>query len=191
MDEVCLIPEHVLNDLSTNALFVTCLFYPRLIDMFLASNMQVGFDFISTHFNGLEELVTRTDLAQVLLIYYQNLDLQKAMIKGYDFTLKSFQIAFLEILISQTNIISQLKFEEKNMLLKEANMKLWLRKTTGASLYQQKTSAFVIARVLASIDKSIFEIDINGNDIFEIFNSYAILSDSTIVDKLFEASKEE
>lgn len=190
MDEVCVIPDQILNKISTNALFITCLNYPRLIDIFLASNLQSGFDFASKHFNGLAELVTRSDLSEVLLRSYIDLDIRQAQIKGYNSSLKSFQIAFLEIMIAQENIINQFSKNEKEMLLSEASKKLEQRKSMDASLYRQKTTALVISRVLGSSGNNLSEIDKYGNDIFEIFNSHAILSDSTVIDKLFEASKE-
>ena len=189
MSEICIIPQHVLTDLSTNALFITCLNYPRLIDIFMASNLQSGFDFASKHFNGLEELVTRSDLNQVLLRSYFDLDIRHSQIKGYNSSLKGFQIGFLEIFIAQKNIISHFSENEKEMLLSEAILKLEQRKSLGESLYRQKTTALIISRVLNSEHKNVSETNKFGNDIFEIFNSHAILSDSTVIDKLLVTAK--
>ena len=105
MDEVCVIPDQELSTLSTKALLITCLNYPRIIDFFLANNLQSGFDLCSTRFNGLTELLKRSDISQVLLKSYLDINIQKKIMKGYDGNLSHMQIGFFELLIAQEKII--------------------------------------------------------------------------------------
>lgn len=189
MDEVCIIPDQVLSALSTKALLFTCLDYPRLIDIFLADNLQSGFNFSSNHFNGLKELLKRPDLGQVLIKSYVNIDIQKNTLEGYDSKLTNFQIAFFEILLAQKEIINQFDLLEKRNLLSDAVKKIELRKDLRQSIYRQSTSAFIISRVLFSENSVLSEQDKYGNEIFSLFNSYAIITDTTIIDKLLVASK--
>ena len=189
-DEICSIPKHIVDKLSTEALFITCLKYPRLIDVFMGRNLQVGFDYYSKHFGGLEELISRSDLSTILLQSYLDINLKNAQIKKYDLNLNKFHIAFIEIMIAQDNVINQFNTNEKELLLAEAIMKLEQRRSFGESFYRQKTTAFVISRLLSSVNKKLSEIDNYGNDIFEVFNSHVILADSTVIDKLLVKSKE-
>ena len=108
MDEACIIPDSILENMSTEALFITCMTYPRLIDAFMASNLQAGYEFISTHFGGLEELVRRSDLDQVLFKTYLDIDLQNPRIKEYALSLNNFHISFIELMIAQDHVIKRL-----------------------------------------------------------------------------------
>ncbi|MBA7543741.1 hypothetical protein ES705_36078 [subsurface metagenome] len=190
MDEVCIIPDRVLSNLSTKALLITCLNYPRIIDFFLMDNLQSGFNFYAKHFNGLEELVKRPDLNKILFQSYLDIDLPKAKMSGYDHKLTFMQIAFLELLISQETIINHFEKNEKLILLKEAIKKLEQRQKLGESLYRQTTSALILSRILYSENNHLSEYDKYGNDIFSVFNSFAIIIDTLIINKLLMASKE-
>lgn len=189
MDEVCIIPNDILDRLSTEALLVTCLHYPRLIDVFLMDNLQSGFDFYSNHFDGLKELIERLDLSSILLHTYLELNLEDAQIKKYEFNLNLFHLAFLELMIAQDNIISQFNENEKVMLLKDAIRKLGVRKANNEDLYWQKTTALIISRILQSQKRMPTEVNAYGMDIFQVFNSYVVLSDSTVIDKILLTSK--
>jgi len=191
MDEVCVIPYDVLKELTTNALLITCLHYPRLIDIFMDINLQKGFDFYSSHFNGLTEFINRPDAGENLFKTYLDLDIEHPDNALFNFKLSAFQVALLEILIAQEKIISGYNSIEIELLLNKSRLVLEKRQSLGESLYKQKTSAFIISRVLSSENKNLSEYDKNGNDIFKIFNSHAILADSTIINKLLITAKEQ
>jgi len=190
MDEVCVIPENILKSLSTEALLITCMNYPRIIDFFLASNLQSGFDFYSKHFNGLAELIKRPDLSVVCLKSYSNLDLTEYRISGYDQKLNIFQIGFLELLLSQNVLLEQLGKEEKTFLLKEAINKLEKRKELKESLNRNVSTALIISRILRSEDLYPYEFDSYDSSIYDAFNSYAIVIDTAIFENLLHLAKE-
>ncbi|MBN2769191.1 MAG: hypothetical protein JXR90_00695 [Spirochaetes bacterium] len=189
MDEVCVIPDEVLSAMSTKALLITCLNYPRIIDFFLIDNMQYGFDFYSRHFNGLAELVKKPDLNKILLQSYIDIDLIKSRMAGYDAELSYLQTVFFELLISQENIIKGYERKDKLILLSEAIKKLEQRRKLGESVYRQITSALILIRILYSEDIILSEVDDNGNDIYKIFRTTGFLPDSTIIDRLLIKSE--
>jgi hypothetical protein len=189
MDEVCVIPDQVLSIISTKDLLITCLNYPRIIDFYLADNLQSGFDKCSKRFNGLTELLNRSDINQVLLKSYLDIDIQNKTMKGYSGTLSHLQVGFIELLIAQEKIIRLLNEEEKKILISEATIKLEKRKEIGESLYRQMTTAFILSRILTSENLAPSAIDTYGNDIFNVFNSSAVILDTTIINKLLVASK--
>lgn len=188
-DEVCIIPDAVLNGLSTKALLITCLNYPRIVDFFLASDMQSGFNFYSKHFKGLAELLKRSDLNNVLLQSYLNLDISTLKLLGYDLKLSLTQVAFLELLISQESIIGSYEKNEKLTLISEAIKKLEQRQKLGKSLFRQRTSALILSRILYSEDVKMSEFDNYGNDIFSVFNSQVVIIDKSVVDKVLIVAK--
>lgn len=61
------IPDNVIVNLSTDTLLDICLDYPFLIELCLDDNYQKNFDLISSQFNGLSELLNRSDLFEALL----------------------------------------------------------------------------------------------------------------------------
>ena len=189
MDEVCVIPDQVINTLSTKALLITCLNYPRIIDFFLTNNLQSGFNICSNRFSGLAELLKRSDLNQVLFKSFLDIDIQKKTMVGYDTNLSHLQIGFFELLIAQEKIINMFNGAEKKILLSKATLNLEQRKEIGESLFRQLTTAFIISRLLTSENLNPSERDSYGNDIFSIFNSSAVLLDTTIINKLLVVSK--
>jgi len=190
MDEVCIIPEQVLKSLSTEALLITCLNYPRIIDFFLVSNLQSGFDFYSKHFNGLAELIKRPDLGAICLKAYSSLDLTEARISGNKQELNILQIGFLELFLSQDVILDQLRKGEKMSLLKEAINKLEKRRELKESLNRHVTTALIISRILNSENLCPSGYDNYGNNIYDVFNSHAIVIDTSLFENLLHLSKE-
>lgn len=188
MDEVCVIPEKILYSLSTKALMTTCLNYPRLIDIFLAGNMQSGFDFYLNHFNGLNELMKRHDLKEVLLQSYNSLNVPDIRLPEFNIKLSALQFDFLELLIAQNIIIKQCDSKEKAVLISEAVKKLKQRIEIGESYYRQRTSALIISRILFSENKLESVYNDSGNDIMNIFNSSVLLVQSSIIDTLLNLS---
>ena len=74
--KLCRIPNDLLTRLTTPALLETCLGYPYIIDCIAYNFPEQGFDITVNSFNGLRELVTRTDLVEALEAF----DLEKSAI---------------------------------------------------------------------------------------------------------------
>ena len=66
MMEACLIPEEILKHMTTEALLETVLSYPLLSNMFRWETVQAGYEFMLRNFNGLQELMRRTDASDVI-----------------------------------------------------------------------------------------------------------------------------
>jgi len=189
MNEVCIIPDQILRKMSTKALFITCLNYPRLIEIFLADNLQAGFDFYVDHFSGLKELVKRSDLKKVLLQAYINLDIPSRKMIDYDLKLSYIHPFIIELLISQEVIINQYNKNEKFELLTEAIKKLEQRQMLGQSFFSQLTSALILSRILSSEKIYLSADDQFENTKYKIFNSTAFPPDSVVINKLLIESK--
>ncbi len=63
MCDACQIPENVLKSLTTEQLVETILYYPLLCDMYAYDTFTDGVNEMTSHFNGILELLDRTDYA--------------------------------------------------------------------------------------------------------------------------------
>ncbi|MCX6328357.1 MAG: hypothetical protein NTZ85_02425 [Bacteroidia bacterium] len=189
MDEVCIIPDQVLSTLSTKALLLTCLNYPRLVDFFSTNNMQTCFEFYSTHFNGLNELLNRPDLNKVLLNYYPEIDIQNYTLNGDNNKPSFLQISFFELLLAQDKIIRNYNNSEKSEILLQAIKNLETRKSKNESIGRQITTALIISRVINVLNNRALD-KITNKDIYNAFNSSGIVLDTSIIDKILVIAKQ-
>jgi hypothetical protein len=64
------IPENILEDMSTKELAETVLGSPLLMEMLAYSNVQYGFETVSSEYNGLSELLNRGDAGNEMSAIY-------------------------------------------------------------------------------------------------------------------------
>ena len=189
MDEVCVIPKKVLDTLSTKALLLTCLNYPRIIDFYSTNNLQTAFEFYSIHFNGLRELLNRTDLSKVLLNYYPQIDIHNYIFYGDNGKLSFVQIAFLELLLAQEKILKNFNNTEQTEILLAAINNLEIRKSKNESIGRQITTGLILSRVLYILYNKSIE-NFNDKKVMNMFNSSGVVLDTSIIDKLLIVAKE-
>lgn len=67
--KACQIPDEILHNMTTDALFQTVLDYPFLHNMYAFNTLEMGYEAIKSQFNGLQELETRPDFLDVLSQY--------------------------------------------------------------------------------------------------------------------------
>lgn len=67
------IPTDLLGKMSTEDLLETVMNYPLLGDLMVYSDVQTGIDKVSAKFNGLDELLNRDDVGEIMMEYYLNL----------------------------------------------------------------------------------------------------------------------
>jgi hypothetical protein len=118
-DSLCQIPDDIINRLTTEELLDVCLEYPMLGDILAFNNVQDGIEGVKNNFNGIYELLLRTNCSQVLIDRYVNTspkDFQESwsLFKKGDY---SFKIMVLELLIAQPEITSRLNVEQKKTLI--------------------------------------------------------------------------
>ncbi len=67
--EACYVPTELMEQMTTEALVETILNYPLLVDMYVYNSIELGIQAVSSHFGGIEELMTRPDAMEVLCVY--------------------------------------------------------------------------------------------------------------------------
>jgi len=133
MLEACQIPEAILREMSTESLVETALGYPLYGDIWAYNSPQQGFEAVAAQFNGLAELLTRKDAGKVLLAKYSRmspLDIEEKWNDTQKGTY-SFDIANIEILLSQESILSSLTELELGDLRNDAMKKLLAKQNVG------------------------------------------------------------
>lgn len=67
LKEALQIPSDVIKSIATDKLLDLCISYPYNIDMLSTDKAEDGFNLLRSEFNGYAELLTRNDLASVLI----------------------------------------------------------------------------------------------------------------------------
>ena len=152
MIAACQVPDSLLAGMPTDALVETILNYPLYGDIFAHNSVQEGFDAVAAGFNGLQELLTRSDAGTILLKVYEDVD-PAAVEEEWSLPEKgqyAFKLYYVEITIAQTHILRDLDGGQMKELVSEA-----LRKneaTMGfADIYgrmSQECAGLVVARAL-------------------------------------------
>ena len=117
------IPAETLENMSTDGLIETCLDYPLYSAGMIFSNSTVYKGFLRTlgEFNGLQELMKRTDAPQKLLELYSKATPDKVKVDGESDVLK---MRYLHYIMAQDEILDGLSKEQRKQLLDECMKKV-------------------------------------------------------------------
>lgn len=146
------VPENILKKMSTDGLVETCLNYPEFRLVMTRNSIQEGYNYIKSIFNGFRELENRPDAGVRLLEKYQQLD--PVQIKNFKTMLDkgqySFQFTYLELLLSQHNIVEKMSGEDRADLGKHCVVTYELKERHPEYYYpfNLRNSARVISRIL-------------------------------------------
>jgi len=187
------IPESILKKMSTANLVTACLNYPELRLIMTRNSLQLGYDYILSIFNGFTELESRKDGGKQLLVRYMELDPQnikfcKTPLERGEY---SFKIVYLELILSQTQILRKLEQDEKVKILKYATdyykSKDLLK--NNYSQFGQSTTALLLGRFLdVEQDIELVQQKKQDNQLRE-FLDHTFPLDKTGMDAIFEKAK--
>ncbi|MDR2531398.1 MAG: hypothetical protein LBC82_00955 [Oscillospiraceae bacterium] len=110
---LCNIPEDVLRNMSTAGLIETCMNYPFFFNFMFFNSPQQGFESIYQAFNGLKELYSRDDVADIILNLNTSLNLQKLITNEKSHALK---FNFIQMLSSQDEILNKMTEKQRSEL---------------------------------------------------------------------------
>lgn len=146
------IPEKILHNMPTDVLIQAYTDFPLNSLVFAYNTKQDGFRRVHNEFNGLRELLQREDITASLIEYYK-----KMTVDGYDVNWQpveigkfTFQFTYIELLLSQPEIINQLNQPETNFLIQELITK-FERKIDHIDEYSivgLESSAYAISHIL-------------------------------------------
>ena len=146
------VPTSILQAMSTEGLVETCLNYPLLFEVYLYSAPQDGFEKLSARFNGLQELLRRSDAGAHLVQRYRMVD-PTAIPEQWGSKQRgqhAASIGHLELTLAQYAVLRaaapSLRLELLAECLRKAEAKRTLPNTFGPS--GQERTAFLAGRVL-------------------------------------------
>lgn len=144
------IPANILQRISTEELVRTCLNYPEFQLIFTRNDLQSGYNFIRSMFNGFRELETRPDAGKTLMKVYAGYKPDGFDVNSTDLAIGEFmsKFTFIEILIAQTEILNKLNPGDSKELMTICSQKYKVKKDRqkyygGIGL---QTTALILAR---------------------------------------------
>lgn len=183
------IPDNILKVIDTKELVISCLNYPASIHYTAYDNQFTGFQKVVANFNGLQELITRNDAGRYLIEHYNNAAVDGFIAKDdrLDERYWTVKFTYLELLISQKEIIQNLEAEDRMLLLEITLKKLDLKTQNRDvfSKYDDMNSALIVAGILEcnNVDA------ILSNRVYMNFISNKELPDYKTVKEIIELGK--
>jgi len=110
MISVCQIPENVLTNISTEGLFETCMNYPLHPDLMAFNSYQYAFNSLCS-FNGLQELINRSDAGRIILNHYKNIDNNTSDKSPF------YDTIYIEMILAQESVLSSMELSDRKELL--------------------------------------------------------------------------
>jgi hypothetical protein len=165
----CQIPDSILQHLSTKALITTCLNYPLNIDMFCYDDFQIGFQAVSSNFNGLMELLKRADISKELLPAYEKT--KDADLPPRESVSQAGKYMRMEMLLAQPEVIGSFDTLDAMRLLREC-WKKFSKKASRPdvfSCFTLSTACLVMSRILYNLKNIHGRTDISLSDETLIF----------------------
>lgn len=158
--ELLALSEEQINSMTTAELLVTCLDYPLFGDIFFYDDITSGFNAVVERYNGLQALLKRSDVGDVLVDFYDAVELNNVL--GTD-NLGSLRLTYLEMMLSSEKVLGSISLETRRKLYdkcvsnyKEINEKY-------SSTLNSTACARIAGKVLY-IDSPDFKALADGND---------------------------
>lgn len=187
MVTICQIPENIIHSLSTDDLITICLDYPLFFTLTAFTNMQEGYEQVSTEFNGFKELILRKDFGKMMLKQYKSiktLDIDNVY-TDLDKGKFMFRIFYLELMLAQNNSFDNLDMAERRDLLTEAIRKAKEKQEVNSSLFQIQASYLLMGRILNFEKYENFTKKISAKNLkYNLFLNTVCLTDPELLNEI-------
>jgi len=117
------VPESVLEKLSPDEVVQLCITFPSFGHFFYYNTPQKGFEVMLSRYNIFKHLLSRKDVGRYLIDAYKDASLSGFKTLPYSNEFWTIKFHYLELLISQKEILQSLTSEEKLDLISEARLK--------------------------------------------------------------------
>jgi len=168
----------------------TCLSYPEWRLIYTRNSYCAGLAYVGSIFNGFSELLNRSEAADILLAKYKSVD-PANIDKNWSLAeqgLYTFNITYIELLLSHNKFIRSLNSDQEIELLTLAIEKYHSKKSLPAiySLHGTSPTALICARIL---EKNGFIKDLDSEK-FNFFTHTGMISDSVFIDHIVDQAEE-
>ena len=184
--ELLNIPAPLLKKISTEELVKTCLNYPEIQLGFTRNDLQLGYNFIRSSFNGFVELESRPDAGKELMKVYAGYKPDGFDLNSTDLEIGKFicEITYIEILMAQTEILNKMNPGDSKELMTICSQKYKVKKDRqkyygGIGL---ETTALILAR---QQDKKRINVKVKyGDQKINAFINNLIFDDISLLDDI-------
>jgi len=184
--ELLNIPAPLLKKISTEELVKSCLNYPEIQLVFTRNDLQLGYNFIRSSFNGFVELESRPDAGKELMKVYAGYKPDGFDLNSTDLEIGKFicEITYIEILMAQTEILNKLNPGDSKELMTICSQKYKVKKDRqkyygGIGL---ETTALILAR---QQDKKLINVKVKyGDQKINAFINNLIFDDISLLDDI-------
>ncbi len=159
------IPENLLKTMNTHDLVVTCLNYPGMVLFGVYNDMQKGMEHLIKNFNGLQELMQRTDAPAELLSVYKQMNSSKLKLLSRSIEQSSWSIRriYFELLLTQDCVIDKMSDAERSLLMEEARNRLY-HKIDNSEEYSVMDYQLSLMIVEKNLKKTVGKSSVKSND---------------------------
>ncbi len=143
-NQLLALSDEQINSMTTEELLVTCLDYPLFCDIFFYDSEAKGLEAITDRYNGLQALLTREDLGDVLAEFYGAIDLDEVIETDYYGT---FRIRYLELIILSDGVLSSMDSDARKELFSVCITNC----EEISQKYSSELSSFLTSRIAGNI----------------------------------------
>lgn|SRR5690606_14840685 len=188
------IPDSILEVMTTADLVETCLHYPEFRLIMIRNSLQQGYDYLKSIFNGFGELEQRPDAGAELIRLYSELDPINVINEHslLDQGRFSFQFTYLEIVLAQVTVLSNLNLDERISLIERclSNYKRMKQLPEYFSTFGLVTPSLVLGRLMEVDRYSTFLQAESANQILTSFIAYSLPADVSQFDTIVSIARE-
>lgn len=178
------IPENVIEQMTTDELLESYIFYPLLLNAFAFSNLESGLKKVSERFNAYNELQNRNDLSEKVLKRLLEIDFSKSYKKD-SINMKdkeTFRYSLFEVYVSQNNFLDKFKKEDLIKILK-SSCKSYSDKKSKET-FMKYTSGYLSINILDKLNTDIWELNKRNYKAIEKYHKDVFSPNSEELDSL-------
>lgn len=184
----CQIPENTLKVMSTEGLIESVLFNPLFGELYLSNeHVQAGFNAFYNNFNGVRELLKRSDIVSKILYRYQQMDpacnhnnWPSLVGAGSN---NNYAFSYIEIIIAQYPIVNQIiNSGQAKTVLQEVLNKNEVKIKCNYSVVGLEHSLLIAGRIMYLCNYKPFIDEYNNDPNVQIFINGAVTTDITTHD---------
>lgn len=101
--EILALSDDKINSMTTEELLITCLDYPLFGDLFFYNDLTAGFRNVSERYNGLQALLKRNDVGEVITAFYGQVEIEKVLTTDEYGVLR---LEYLELMMSTDSVLN-------------------------------------------------------------------------------------
>lgn len=166
----CMIPEEILQKISTGGLFESLLKYPFILDYGAWEEYQVGFENLKIENKGFVKLYSRKDLFKIIYDWYESMSLDcKEWIYRPNLAPIQIELGIIEIIIFQDEFLDSLNQDQVIDIFNLIFNKLQSKVEHGYPDGEKLISAAILGKIMYREEFKQFIDECSNNEFMSFF----------------------